>query len=349
VAPILLGLALFVSGGRARADEGASARCAAGDACLAAKDWPGAEAAFRKVLASDHRCWPAHEGLARALLQEGKQEEAVRAWRLALRWADAADVLTPGERKRLAASRAALEQVDKPTRELDGLLRSAATDLAKLGKSTARHDAELGEALLRKAQRLDPGLEKATEALAKMHVLPSGQWESLYHGRLSNWGNSPSPPWDPRDADVLACDGRSALFEAVTADRFSGDFDLGVDLRVAEQADPTWTTMLEGIGRDPNDRIAWGFIGGKMAFVYSRTPTDATCQHLIPLDYAKPPIDPAVFNHFELRFRKRTVEAFLNGRFVDRVRRTFDQHCVRMGLRICSAKSQFRNMKVRMR
>ena len=316
-----------------------------GEKALKERNWPAAEEAFRRALGEDAGHLPALAGLAESLLGAGDATGGLAELRRAVEAADALKPPVPAGWAEVGArARKRLAEVDASGAALAKIQAKYADDLVLLATKWQRLDPGLAERALRRAARVQPGHPKATELLRKMGIDATADVTDLWNGADFEGWDGASAKWSVVDGTIVANVVEHA-YEMHTLRTLEGNFDVRMEARFLEVKEGSMFGLSACFrGSDTHWRL--GVFAEKVILrEYEAANRDGRTVLDVLARNVKPPLDPRVWNRYELRFRTDEIVALVNGQVIGRDRRPKDETGGAVSLTMQSGRAAFRRIE----
>jgi len=344
--PAILALVLLLLPGRALADRStAESHAATGEKALQDRDWAKAEGEFRKALAADASLLTARYGLSQALLAAGRGAPGIEELRKFVSEVKADASATPAWRSLAAKADKQLQGIEASAADLRKIVDRWADELVAVARKAAPKDPSTAKRAARRALELRPGDRGAGAVLEKLGDAARGPPVVLFNGTdLANWSKVELPYFQVEGGYLVAQvpKGSRIVYANQPVD---GDFDIRMEARLLEEyeGDPLASLMLYGTG--PYDYLSLGFINRKAYFLDRTSESEKQILLRKPATELKVAFDPEHWTTYEMRFRKDSISAVVNGEVIATEIRTERRRSGFVGINVQGAKAAIRKVE----
>ena len=343
---LLLVLLVLLATSVASAEERAAIEATiAGDRALAAKDAATAEARFREAVAADATYLPAYQGLGEALLAAGRTAEALIPLRFVDRNAPAGDGGPAEVRRRVAAARKRLDELDPEGRALAALFRAHADAVTALGERQRDADPDLADRAAGIALGLVPDHERAAALRAQLAARGLRR-EAVFDGKqIADWDGSKSEWWRVTDG-VIVGDAKGIATFVRAQTNVEGNFDVLMETRLVQAYGANPYFALLGAWAAEFDNSRFGVLVDALQWAEYRSEQEMSRVYRSPVAKLPKPLDPKAWAVYELRYRDGRIEAWLNGKKVAETRRDPARKGGFVGLLAQDCRVEFKRVEV---
>jgi hypothetical protein len=320
-----------------------------GDKALRERDWPTAQAQYRKAIDEDPTHLLAHAGLADALLGAGDKGAAILELRAAVQISNATKDMPKTWLSTAARLRKSLADLDAASVAIDKITDTYVTGLLALADRFVAKDPDTVAAVLADVRRLRPDEPRAKALAEKLFKADAASWTPLFDGKdKAGWDWMESSGWWVTQG-CLACNVLSTALIAKTKVSYRGDFDVRMEAKFVKRYGDAPAFGLLALMKGEYDHPTFGVEIERVSWVEEHTKTSFETIVAVTSAELKHPIDFSDWNTYEMRFRGDQMQAVLNGQVLRTMPRPKERDEGTIGLRVQTAQVQFRRVEVRQR
>lgn len=319
-----------------------------GRAALKASRAEDATALFEEALEAEESCVPARFGLGEALLAGGDVKGAVVAFRHVARATTASAAIPAPWRELGAKARKFLDKHDALGQELEKLIDGHVAKVMKVALKYRTKDPDLTDRALQIVLSLRPehgrGIE-LRDSLSRQGAL----CVQVFDGKqIEDWDGGRSDWWKVVDG-VIVAETKGIATYLRNQDEFEGNFDVVMEARIAKVYDEYPFVAIMGAWKAEFDHSRLGTLAGALTW-FEHTGEDSK-ERVFRCEARrlKKPFDPAKWTKYELRYRDKVIEAWVNGRKVHSTPRSADRAGGYVGIVAQGCRAEIRSLDVRRR